>query len=238
MGSLLLVFVLWISITISNIVDPLFLPGPAELWKACGRLWNNNFGLDIASSVARVFVAFLLSLVIAFPTALAMASKEWISRLLGPYIDFIRYIPVPTLIPLAILFLGLDEASKIVLLFIGTYFQLVLLIIDDIKNIPDEYFNIAFTLNFSFWQLTEMKFRSIAPQLWDNSRITIGWCWTYIVIVELVASETGIGHMIKEAHRFSNTPEIFVGIISMGIIGFSTDTFFKKMSPYLFKYTQ
>jgi NitT/TauT family transport system permease protein len=81
-------------------------------------------------------------------------------------------------------------------------------------------------------------FMSILPQVYDNSRITIGWCWTYVIIAEIVASENGIGHMIKEAQRFSNTPYVYVGIITMGIIGFGSDNLFKMLSPILFKYKQ
>ena len=76
-----------------------------------------------------------------------------------------------------------------------------------------------------------MKIKAILPQLFDNSRISVGICWTYLVIAELVASESGIGHMIKEAQRFSKTPDIYAGIVTIGLIGFLTDYAFKRAYP-------
>jgi len=187
-------------------------------------------------SVFRVVAAFLISVILAVPLAILMCIYKPFSNLLSPYIDFTRYLPVPTLIPLTILFFGIDESAKIVLLFIGTFFQLILLIVDDIHQIPQEYYDLAYTLNFSQFQRMKLVFRSVLPQIYDNSRITLGWCWTYLIIAELVASDKGIGHMIKEAQRFSNTSDVYVGIITMGIIGFFSDYSFKKAYPYFFKY--
>ncbi len=122
------------------------------------------------------------------------------------------------------------------LLFIGTFFQLILLITDDLNEIPKEHFFLTYSLKLNETQELWFMFKKILPQIYDNSRITIGWCWTYVIIAELVASSNGIGHVIKEAQRFSNTPNVFAGIITMGIIGFSTDYLFKRFYPALFRY--
>ena len=97
------------------------------------------------------------------------------------------------------------------------------MILDDLKEIPREYYDLAYTLQFSKFQVLKMKLKAILPQLYDNSRILVGICWTYLVIAELVAADAGIGHMIKEAQRFSQTPDIYAGIITIGLIGFITD---------------
>lgn len=235
--SFVVVILLWIALTGAELVKPLFLPSPSSFISSVIQLFTQgNFGADIFASVSRVFIAFFISLLLALPLALLMSEKKWANDLLGPYIDFIRYLPVPVLIPLTILFFGIGEEAKLFLLFVGTFFQLILLLLDDLKNIPKEYSETAYTLGFTKWQYRKMKMNAILPQIYDNCRITLGWCWTYLVIAELVASDTGIGHMIKEAQRFSNTPNVYAGILTMGLIGFITDYTFKVFYPVFFAY--
>ncbi|MDX8399196.1 MAG: ABC transporter permease [Gallionellaceae bacterium] len=239
LGSLFFWMFLWVWSKETDAINDLFLPSPSQMLHSFSTLFfENGFTNDIFASVFRVFSAFLLSAISAIPLAILMCSYKPIRQTLSPYIDFIRYLPVPVLIPLTILFFGIDETAKIALLFIGTFFQLVLLVIDDINEMPSEYYDLTYALQFSKVQEMKFTFMSVLPQIYDNSRITLGWCWTYVVIAELVASDSGIGHMIKEAQRFSNTPNVYVGIITMGFIGFVTDNAFKQCYPILFKYKQ
>jgi NitT/TauT family transport system permease protein len=235
--SLGVIVCFWYFSTSTGLVNKLFVPSLGDLFDSFVTLFTEKGFLgDIVISTWRVWFSFLLSFVVALPLALAMSGSKLIYNLVSPYIDFIRYLPVPALIPLSILFLGIDESAKIALLFIGTFFQFILMILDNLKAIPKEYYELAFTLHFSKWQVLKMKVKTILPQIYDNSRISIGICWTYLIIAELVASESGLGHMIKEAQRFSKTPEIYAGIITIGLIGFGTDFAFKKAYPLFFKY--
>lgn len=237
--SLVIIGVVWFFVKKFSLVSDLFLPTPEQLYVSFIDLFlKYNFLTDIFASIFRVFSAFILSAICAIPLAIFIFRYTLIGKVLSPYIDFIRYLPVPALIPLTILFFGIDEAAKIMLLFIGTFFQLILLIIDDLHEIPKAYFDLTYSLKFNSKQEMSFMFKSILPQIYDNSRITLGWCWTYVIIAELVASSSGIGHMIKEAQRFSNTPSIYAGIITMGIIGFGTDYLFKEFYPIVFKYKQ
>lgn len=237
--SFAVILATWLIVSSFNLVETLFLPTPKQILQSTITLFGEkNFLHDIFSSIFRVVSAFLISVFIAVPLAILMCSYTVLNKLFSPYIDFIRYLPVPTLIPLTILFFGIDETAKIVLLFVGTFFQLILLIIDDINDIPSEYYDLFYSLKFNKKQRMKFVFDSVKPQIYDNSRITLGWCWTYLIIAELVASPNGIGHMIKEAQRFSNTADVYVGIMTMGIIGFLTDYAFKAFYPYFFKYKQ
>jgi len=235
--SLLFLFLLWWWVTDRQLIDPLFLPSPSEIQHAFLDLFTKqHFLSDIQASVFRVFTAFLLSFVIAVPTALLMTEFKIVKHLLEPYVDFIRYLPVPALIPITILFFGLGEGSKIALLFIGTFFQMILLIIDDIYTIPSSFFDLAHSLGFSKARMRLLKLRAILPELYNNARITLGWAWTYLVIAELVASQSGIGHVIKEAQRFSDTSKVYVAILTLGIIGLLIDQLFKRFYLIFFSY--
>ena len=235
--SLFLVLLAWFVVGEYALVDPIFLPSLPHFWERTIYLFGEGaFLIDILYSVLRVVVAFFISVLVAVPLSALMSESRTLSNLIGPYVDFIRYLPVPALIPLTILIFGIGEESKIALLFIGTFFQLILLLIDDFKQIPSSYLDLAFSLKYSPTKRLKMKLSAVLPQLYDNCRITLGWCWTYLVIAELVASKAGIGHMIKEAQRFTNTADVFVGILTMGVIGFASDNLFKFLYPRFFKY--
>ena len=234
--SIIFIFFLWHIITYFKWINPYFLPKPIDIFYSTQDLFEKGYLKDILISTARILISFLISFLLALPTALLIVEIKWISKLIKPYIYFFRYLPVPSLIPLFILILGIGEETKIGLLFMGTFFQFVILLMDDFNEIPTEYFDIAYTLQLKKKDIIHLKIAAILPQIYNNSRVSISICWTYLIIAELVASENGIGYILKEAQRFSNTPIIFVGIITIGIIGFMTDYLFAYFYPKLFKY--
>lgn len=235
--SVSLLLGLWYLVTeYTQFINPLFLPSPASVLRSVIVLAKETLAVDVLATVLRVMAAFLLSVIVALPVALLMSESAFFKRLLTPYIDFVRYVPVPVLIPLTILFFGIGEEAKIVLLFFGTFFQIVLLFDSDLLNVPREYFDLAYSLHFTTWQRLNMKLRAALPAMYDNMRISLGLCWSYVIIAELVAAQTGIGHMIKEAQRFSLTANVYVGIFLMGMIGFFSDFLFRKSARKLFPY--
>lgn len=237
--SLLLWLAIWFLVSASGSVPREFLPSPeGTLWAAVRMLQSPVFLQDILASSGRILVAFLLSALLAVPTGLLMSSFKFVEALLEPLIDFIRYVPVPALIPLFIIWGGIGESSKFLVLFFGTFFQLVLIIMDDADNVPRIYFDLARTLGASTPQLIrDVLVPYLLPHIYDRLRITLGWCWTYLIIAELIAVERGIGHTIKEAQRFSAADQMFVCFIILGIIGLLTDYGAKVGYRFLFPYT-
>ena len=219
-------------------VSPRFLPNPWEVVKALYvMLVDQSFLEDIWISVARVWGAFLMSAIMAIPIGIWMSSYRIVGMLLEPIVDFIRYLPVPALVPLLIIWFGIGESSKIAVLWMGTFFQLVLLIADDTKRVPKEYIETGFTVGARPRQITwDIVLRSMLPKIVDNLRITLGWCWTYIIIAEIVASNAGIGHAIWSARRFVKTPEVMAGILTVGVIGLLTDQVIRYAHRRWFRY--
>ena len=198
---------------------------------------HGDFLRDIWISVARVWAAFLLSVIMAVPLGIWMSSYRIVGTLSEPIIDFIRYLPVPALVPLLIIWLGIEEASKIAVLWMGTFFQLVLLIADDAKRVPREFVEIGYTLGARNRQiLKDIVWRAMLPSTIDNFRITLGWCWTYLIIAEIVAANSGIGHAIWSMRRFVKTPEVMAGILTVGIIGLVTDQLIRYAHRRWFRY--
>jgi NitT/TauT family transport system permease protein len=188
-------------------------------------------------STARVWTAFALAAIMAIPIGILMSAYRPIGAGLEPIIDFIRYLPVPALVPLSIIWFGVGENTKIFLLWLGTFFQLVLLVADDMRRVPNEYFEIARTVGANQRQLlTDVAFRAMLPNLVDNLRITLGWCWTYLIIAEIVAADSGLGFVIWTARRYMKTPEVMAGVVAIGIIGLATDQLLRLLHRRAFRY--
>lgn len=237
-GTFIFIIVIWCILSYGGIIRPFFLPTPTTILATIYELaTEHHLFAHIWASVYRVIVAFVISAVIAIPLGVLMSSFKVIEAIAEPPIDFIRYLPVPALVPLMILWLGIGEGSKIMLLFIGTFFQLVLLVMDDANNVRKEYFEVAATLGADTKSIIRrVLVPAVMPQVYDNLRITLGWCWTYLLIAEIVAARTGIGHLIQEAQRFAKPPVVMSGVLIIGIIGLISDYGFKIGNRIFFKY--
>ena len=175
---------------------------------------------------------FVLSAVFALPLGLFIGSYRSVQALLEPLTDFIRYMPAVAFIPLVMLWVGIDEGSKIAIIFIGTFFQMVLMVAEDVRRVPAAQVEAAQTMGANRAELIEkVILPSAKPALLDTLRITMGWAWTYLVVAELVAANSGLGYAILRAQRFLQTDTIFAGIIVIGLIGLATDQLFRLAAP-------
>lgn len=213
-----------------------FVPTPTGVVSAEISMFGaENFAGDIAASSARIAGAFLASALVAVPLALAMSISRALEAVFEPLIDFCRYVPVPALLPLFIIIGGIDERPKFLVLFGGTFFQLVLLLKDDADNVPQPHLDTARTLGASPLALVrDVMLPYLAPQIYDRFRVTLGWCWTYLVIAELVAVDHGVGHVIKEATRFNSVDKLFAASLTLGVIGLSTDFALRRAFAHFF----
>mgnify|MGYP001792264161 CR=1 FL=1 len=142
-------------------------------------------------------------------------------------------------IPLVMWCVGIDEGSKIAIIFIGTFFQMVLMVAEDVRRVPMAQVEAAQTMGASRRKLIEkVILPSAKPALLDTLRVTMGWAWTYLVVAELVAASSGLGYSILKAQRFLQTDKIFAGIMLIGIIGLVTDQAFRwahrRAFPWLY----
>ena len=223
------VVVLWSALSASGAVDPLFLPSPAAVWNAGQQQVQRGLLLrDIAASVGRVAAGFGLSAAAALPLGIAMGTNRVICRLLEPLLGLIRYMPAPAFIPLLIIYFGLGELPKVLLIFIGTLFFNTLMIMDAVKFVPHELIETALTLGGRNAQvLTRVIAPCIAPQVIDAYRINMAAAWNLVIVAELVAASEGLGKRISMAQRFLRTDEIFLGLIVIGLIGLLIDLGFR-----------
>ena len=228
----------WTTLTLSGSVNRVFLPGPLDVLHRIASWLSEDQLLDDAGiSCFRVIAGWSLSAVIAMPLGLFIGNFRVIQALLEPLTDFVRYMPAVAFVPLVMLWVGIDEAAKIAIIFIGTFFQMVLMVAEDVRRVPMAQIEAAQTMGATRWEIIEkVIIPSAKPALLDTLRITMGWAWTYLVVAELVAANSGLGYSIIKAQRFLQTDKIFAGIILIGVIGLAMDQGFRFMHRLAFPY--
>ena len=220
-------------------VNPVFLPAPGKvLARVVTWAMDDDLLGDAAISTMRVVTGWALSALIALPLGLLIGSWRAVQAMLEPLTDFIRYMPAVAFIPLVMLWVGIDEGAKVAIIFIGTFFQMVLMVAEDVRRVPMSQIEAAQTMGATRREVLEkVILPSAKPALLDTLRVTMGWAWTYLVVAELVAANSGLGFAILKAQRFLQTDKIFAGILLIGFIGLAIDQLFRllhrKAFPWL-----
>ncbi|WP_026733803.1 ABC transporter permease [Fischerella sp. PCC 9605] len=222
---------LWWIIANTGLIPPLFLPSPSQVWDAFQRLLaSGDLQKDIAFSLFRVLGGFLLAAIISIPLGTLMGTFASIRALLEPLIGIVRYMPAPAFIPLLILYFGLGETPKIMLIFIGTLFFNTLMVMDAVKFVPKELLETTYTLGGQRKQvLLQVIFPFILPNIIDACRVNMAASWNLVIVSELVAATEGLGRRISVAQRYLKTDEIFAGLIVIGLIGLGIDLLFRLL---------
>lgn len=236
--AFVILFALWTILSMSGLVSSIFLPSPVDVvldvvkGAQTGELWEN-----MGVSVFRVTSGFLLSAVLAVPLGILAGSFKPAEAVITPICEFVRYMPVPAFVPLVMVWIGIGEEAKVFIVFLGCFFQLVLMIADDALSVSDDLLASSYTLGTTRWTtITKVLVPAMAPRVMATLRMVIGWGWTYLTVAELVASSSGLGYSILRAQRFMNTESIFSGILIIGLLGLITDRLFafatKKLFPW------
>ena len=226
----------WTALAALGTVNRVFLPSPYDVIHRVS-VWFNDDDLlsDIGISFFRVVVGWALSALMAIPLGLLIGTFRAVQALLEPLTDFIRYMPAVAFIPLVMLWIGIDEGAKVGIIFIGTFFQMVLMVAEDVRRVPMAQIEAAQTMGATRREVIEQVIvPSAKPALLDTLRITMGWAWTYLVVAELVAANSGLGYAIIKAQRFLQTDKIFAGIILIGAIGLAMDQSFRLVHRLAF----
>ena len=221
--------VVWIVLSYGGFVQPLFLPSPSAVARsAVDLLRNGSLIVNAQASLVVIVTGWALAVLTAVPLGILMGTLKLVEALVEPVVDFVRYLPVSALIPLLILYIGIGTAEKVAVIFIGTFFQLVLLVADVSANVSKDLLDSAYTLGATRRTVfSKVLVPATLPVVMDNLRITMGWAWTYLIVAELVASSRGLGYLILDSMRGLYTDRIFVGILTIGVLGLCFDVIFK-----------
>jgi len=168
-----------------------------------------------------------------------MGSFRIVAAAIEPVVNFVRYLPVTSMIPLLILWIGIGFEEKITVIFIGTFFQQIILVADVSGQVSRDLVNVSYTLGATRRQVvSQVLVPAALPGVMDVLRVTMGWAWTYLVVAELVASNSGLGYMILQAMRGLHPEVIFVGILVIGLLGLITDQLFNFLRRWLLPWSE
>ena len=226
----------WSAATFSGYVSKTFLADPWTMLKSGWVLLTEmGFAEDIGMTVWRVVGGFVIAAAIALPLGVAMGAYKPIEAFFEPFVSFARYLPASAFIPLLILWAGIGEAQKLAVIFIGSFFQLVLMIAVTVGNTRRDLVEAAYTLGAGDRSLVwRVMIPGAAPEIAETLRMVLGWAWTYVIVAELIGASSGIGHMITDSQALLATDQIIFGIIVIGLIGLLSDLLFKAANRRLF----
>ena len=223
-----LIFVWWL-VTHLDMIKPLFLPSPMAI---VGSLVDviregftgSSFWEHTWISTARVFGAFLLACIVGIPLGIAMGMSPFARGVFDPPIEFYRPIPPLAYLPLMIIWFGIDELSKVLLIFLSVLAPIVLGARAGVKSAAIEQIHAAYSFGATRWQVIRMVILPAAmPEIFTAMRVGIGFGWTTLVAAEMVASTAGLGYMVLSASKFLQTPIVIMGIVVIAAIAYAFD---------------
>jgi NitT/TauT family transport system permease protein len=238
-GFFVLFVAVWAFFTLGGYVSPTFLASPVTMVQEAILLFTEfNFSHDIGMTIWRVLAGFILASLIAVPLGIAMGAHKGVEAFLEPFVSFCRYLPASAFIPLLILWAGIGELQKVLVIFIGSVFQIVLMVAVCVGAARRDLVEAAYTLGAAPSGIVKrVLIPGAAPEIAEILRLVLGWAWTYVIVAELIGSSSGIGHMITDSQALLNTGQIIFGIIVIGLIGLVSDFAFKALNRRLFAWS-
>jgi len=234
-----LFFAAWAAATFGGYVSATFLADPATMLReGWSLLAVHGFIKDILVTIWRVLGGFVLAAALGVPLGIAMGAYKPIEAFFEPFVSFARYLPASAFIPLLILWAGTGEAQKLLVIFVGSFFQVVLMVAVTVGNTRRDLVEAAYTLGVTDRGIVRrVLLPSSAPEMAEILRLVLGWAWTYVIVAELIGSSSGIGHMIMDSQALLNTGQIIFGIIVIGFIGLASDFLFQALNRRLFPWS-
>lgn len=223
--------------------NPVYLPAPHKVVSAFytafttepkrrSEMWLHE---SLWSSLQVIFWGFLLSSIIGIPMGVLAGTFDVFSRLFEPFIGLFRYLPAPAFGALAVAILGIYQAPKIAIIFIGTFFQQVLVVANTTRKLDPALLEAGQTLGANNRSLLfKIVIPGILPDLYRDTRILLGWAWTYLIVAELIGTSSGITWFITQQARYKNFDNVFAGIFMIGILGITIDLLLAWLGSRLF----
>ena len=232
-------FAAWALATFGGAIDAMFLKDPLYTLTSGVTLFREfGFIRDVGITVFRVVGGFVLAALAAVPLGIAMGAFKPVEAFFEPFVSFARYLPASAFIPLLILWAGVGETQKLLVIFIGSVFQIVLMVAVTVSTVRRDLVEAALTLGARDQGiLGRVLIPASAPDIAEILRLVLGWAWTYVIVAELIGSSSGIGHMIIDSQALLATGQIIFGIIVIGVIGLVSDFLFKAANRKLFPWS-
>jgi taurine transport system permease protein len=240
--SMTVLFLLWFLITNMGWVKPLFLPSPQAVFEQfmlylTGAANDKPLWQHFLASILRVSAAFWLAFITAVPVGIAMGMSRVARGIFDPPIEFYRPLPPLAYLPLIIIWFGIDELPKVLLIFLSCFAPLALAARSGMRSASQEQINAAYSVGATYGQVIRHVILPAAlPDILVGMRIAIGFGWTTLVAAEMVAANVGLGQMVLNASNFLRTDIVIMGIIVIGVVAYAFDLFMRwverKLVPW------
>jgi taurine transport system permease protein len=230
---------LWWVATHLGWVRPLFIPRPEAIWGAvrqavAGDLDNHTLWVHIGWSLVRVVSAFVLAVLTGIPIGLMMGMSRWARGLFDPPIEFYRPLPPLAYLPLMIIWFGIGELSKVLLIYLACFAPVALSARAGVRSASQEQINAALSMGASRAQvLRYVVLPSALPEILVGLRIGMGVGWTTLVAAEMVAASAGLGQMVLNASNFLRTDVVVMGIIIIGVFAYLFELAMRRLERWL-----
>ena len=227
----------WSAASYGGFVSRFFLPSPTDVLDGLVQLVVEQGLLKaVGVSALRILAAFVLSAAVAFPLGVLMGTFDAVNRVFDPIVAPLRYMPITAFIPLLILWFGIYETEKIAFLFLGTFVFLLPVVVDAIRNVPEELVSTALTLGATRGQVVwTVLIPAALPQIFDSFRVMNAIAWTYVILAEFVNPRQGIGYLLNLAQQHSKPEWSLAGIAVVGVIGLITDYAIAAINKLVFR---
>jgi NitT/TauT family transport system permease protein len=225
---------LWYGIHYSGLVNPVLVPTPHAVARRFVELAGQRLPMDVWMSTQRVFLGVTLGIIAAVPVGFVLGWYRAMRDFIEPLVNFFRALPPIALIPLVIVYFGVDELAKVVILFYASFFSGVIVMYEGIAQISPLYVRVARTLGATDAEI----FRKVivpltVPHMLTALRVALGVAWATLVASELIAAQSGLGSLIQNAASFFQLDIIYVGIICIGFIALAMDVVLRRVARRL-----
>jgi NitT/TauT family transport system permease protein len=230
--GLVIPMLIWSILSYGGFTSATFLPSPTAVLAAGWKMWQEGTLLpDILISTGRVLAGFLLAALIGIPLGIATGTFQSIDGLFKPLVGTVRYMPINAFVPLIMIWVGLGEDAKVIMIFLGIVLYNAIMIADAVKFISDDLLNAAYTLGANRREiLWKVILPASLPSILDTLRVNIAGAWNFLIFAELIAAQSGLGFRIIQSQRYVNTDKVLFCIVLIGVIGLITDYIFYRLT--------
>ncbi len=231
----LVLLVSWQLVTMAGIFPAFALPSPVAVWKSLVEILHRGYGgqtlsNDIYVSCLRILIGFVGAIVIGVPIGLMMSRNKFVFEIIDPLLQFVRPVPPLAYIPLLVVWFGIGELPKIVLILVGTIPVIIIGTMSGVKSTPPLRISVARTLGASNAQIfRKVVLPSAMPEIFTAMRVGIGVAWTCLVAAELIAASSGLGWLVQFAGQALQVSIVIVGIVIIGLIGYGMELVIRKI---------
>ncbi len=236
---IIIIFLLWFFLSEYGLVNSYLVPSPLKVLKAAGELASSGkLQSNILISILRVIYGFCITSIIAMPLAFIFYLFPLLYRYFSGFFAFLKSIPPLATVPLLILWFGIDEASKLALIILASFFPIFLDTFNGLAQVDKKILEMGDTLELSYAEkIIHILIPEALPSIITGLRLGFAYCWRALIGAEMIAASSGLGYMILDAEEMARTDIVYLGIICIGLLGliieFTVLRWVKKAFPWM-----